>query len=73
MGWQHIPLRWLSQAGSNKEARPHPLRPGPSTEAATRLLLVVLERELELLQRRVDRADRFHAMAPEVMRGLLQV
>src|SRR5437867_8943155 len=41
--------------------------------ARARSILVVLEGELELHQRGIDRADRFHAMATEVVRGTLQM
>src|SRR5438128_819088 len=41
--------------------------------ARARSILVVLEGELELHQRGIDRADRLHAMASEVVRGTLQM
>src|SRR5712691_11427013 len=41
--------------------------------ATARSILVELEGELELHQRGIDRPDRFHAMATEVVRGTLQM
>src|SRR2546430_8456731 len=46
---------------------------GPACARTTRSILVVLEGELELHQRGIDRPDRFHAMATEVVRGTLQM
>src|SRR3989442_5358725 len=47
------------------------MRPGPSARELRAQSLVVLEGELELHQRGIDRPDRFHAMATEVVRGTL--
>src|SRR2546428_2405975 len=47
------------------------MRPGPSARELRAQSLVVLEGELELHQRGINRPDRFHAMATEVVRGTL--
>src|SRR2546422_8230312 len=47
------------------------MRPGPSARELRTQSLVVLEGELELHQRGINRPDRFHAMATEVVRGTL--
>src|SRR5438034_2233160 len=49
------------------------MRPGPSARELRAQSLVVLEGELELHQRGIDRPDRFYAMATEVVRGMLQM
>src|SRR5207245_9622212 len=46
---------------------------GPACARTTRSILVVLEGELELHQRGIDRPDRFYAMATEVVRVMLQM
>src|SRR5207245_1643530 len=68
------PAAFALASHENEGARPHMPAAGPLlNQEAVRLVLIVLERELELFQRTVDRADRFHSMTPEVVGRLLQM
>src|SRR2546427_6826140 len=69
-----IPCRGKRRKPPRNHVGPHLMNgAGPVCARTTRSILVVLERELELHQRGIDRPDRLHAMATEVVRGTLQM